>query len=122
MMKPYAPMFNLLAVALILVCASAARCEDKPEAAAARKEAAEATDFFYIAKVVKVFGGTMTVHSFRGHSGIIHDEVTTDKTVFMPNGKAGKIDDFKAGDWVKISWNQNPKRIVKIESTKPLFE
>lgn len=110
---------HLLAAALILACAGSARCEDKPEGAEAKKEAAEAVDFTYVAKVVKVFGATMTVHSFRGHSGIIHDENTTDKTIFLPNGKPGKIEDFKEGDWVKISWNQNPKRVVKIETTVP---
>jgi len=108
---------TLLACGLILACAGSARCEDKPDAAAALKTAADA-DFSYSGKVVKVNGATLTIHSFRGHSGVIHDENTDDKTVFLPNGKAGKIDDFKAGDWVKISWNQNPKRIVKIESTK----
>ena len=109
---------NILAVVLIMACAGSARCEDKPEAPAASKDAAEAADFSYRGKVVKVNGATITIHSFRGHSGIIHDENTDDKTVFLPNGKAGKIDDFKEGDWVKISWNQNPKRILKIESTK----
>ena len=109
---------NFLVVALVLACAGSARCADKLEAAAATKGAAEAADFSYRGKVVKVNGATITIQSFRGPSGIIHDENTDDKTVFMPNGKAGKIDDFKAGDWVMISWSQNPKRVVKIESTK----
>ena len=110
---------RLMAFALVLSSASEALCEDKPEAPASRKDATGGADYTYSGKVVKVNGLTLTIHSFRGPSGIIHDEKTDEKTLVEVKGKAAKLDAFKEGDWVKIYWNANPKRVVKIESTLP---
>ena len=116
--RPHTRWFNIIALALVLSCAGAAFSDDKPEAPASKKDATGGADYTYSGKVVKVNGLTLTIHSCRGPSDIIHDEKADDKTVVSVNGKAGKLDDFKEGDWVKIYWNANPKRVVKIESTQ----
>ncbi|HYG77068.1 MAG TPA: hypothetical protein VEK08_18830 [Planctomycetota bacterium] len=114
------PMCGLFFLVLIASWAGPAHCQE--DAPAPRKIAAPGADFSYVGKVVKVNGATITIHSFRGVSGIIRDEITDEKTQFERNGKAAKLEDFKEGDWIKVSWNQNPKRIVRIESTKALWD
>jgi hypothetical protein len=110
---------GLIAVVVPMVITSAWADPPKPDATE--------PSYTYIGQIKAVGEGTLDLHVFRGHSGMIRPVSVDEKTVIvLSDGKSGKLSDLKVGQWVKIYWRPDPnnprkQRIVKIEPSKSLW-
>jgi len=116
---------SLIAVLVLTVVGSA--WADPPAAPIEPAATEPSYTSYYTGQITAIGKGTIDLHVFRGHSGIIHPVNVDEKTVVvLADGKAGKLSDLKVGQWIKVYWRPDPKnprkqRIVKIEPSKSLW-
>jgi hypothetical protein len=85
-----------------------------PKLAAARSAAAPVTNTT-VGQIEALQGNDLTLHVFRGHSGIMSAMKTDDQTVVLIDGRQSKLTDLKRGQWVKVTRDADWKKVLQIE-------
>jgi hypothetical protein len=77
----------------------------------------------YVAQVVKIADGALTIHTFRGHSGMVETLNPSEDTVVVLSGKPAKLADLKPDQWIRLHWNYGADKktikVIKIEDSAP---